>query len=620
MEAPLEGRLLLVGEGDFSLAVALVSKCGFHGDQVLATSLETEESIEKHHLASRNIQILRDRGVRVCFDVDATELQTCAALQVMEDARFTRIIFNFPHAGGKSNHKKNRTLLNNFFSSAVKVLTPGGQVMVTLCRGQGGTPADQPMRAWHDSWQVVSMAANASLILTQVVPFSAEEFQEYNSVGFRSLDKGFHTEGALTHVFEVAESVAVPDGVQDTGELVWGERTYTCPRYLEHKLNRTLLYSLHHPLHQLRAVLEELMSAELGSQAHHLDTPSVVKEGSGPRLVNQGDAQTHAAVYDFFPPPYSLRESFQCPSDSAKEDGIVEEKEQDESERFTNDLTPVGDNLSGQFHLRSGVIEELPPIVSLMATSGVACHMVSCDMYGQRVIGQKTSCVGHQMMVVSRDGNPDEQVWAISRVVQKATGLYSDITSVDDENIAVSTDFGELRVSHEIQVVSDQKNTGDVCGCVLNWTCPDDKMKLILVVLDLNKIVMKVHEIPVLSLLWSTDPRFKNQFADNTGTMVKYKPFSLYSMKFFHDLSFWENPTRQFEEQTLHDIVREVARDVVTDVRMIDSYRDSETDRQSRCYRMTFQSHDQALSYITSWKLQSMLRLEVANKMGIILR
>ncbi len=69
--------------------------------------------------------------------------------------------------------------------SAAKVLAPDGQIMVTLCKGQGGTPADQPMRAWHDSWQVVSMAANASLILTDILPFSTDDYPQYNSVGFR---------------------------------------------------------------------------------------------------------------------------------------------------------------------------------------------------------------------------------------------------------------------------------------------------------------------------------------------------------------------------------------------------------------------------------------------------
>ena len=57
--------------------------------------------------------------------------------------------------------------------------------MVTLCRGQGGTPADQPQRLWADSWQIVSMAANSGFILTQVIPFEAEIYLGYSCTGFR---------------------------------------------------------------------------------------------------------------------------------------------------------------------------------------------------------------------------------------------------------------------------------------------------------------------------------------------------------------------------------------------------------------------------------------------------
>lgn len=56
---------------------------------------------------------------------------------------------------------------------------------MTLCKGQGGTPADKPMRAWHDSWQVVSMAANAGLILVRADPFRVEDYETYTSTGFR---------------------------------------------------------------------------------------------------------------------------------------------------------------------------------------------------------------------------------------------------------------------------------------------------------------------------------------------------------------------------------------------------------------------------------------------------
>ena len=57
--------------------------------------------------------------------------------------------------------------------------------MVTLCKGQGGTPADNPLRSWHDSWQVVAMAAQSGFCLARVDRFDATRFPEYHSVGFR---------------------------------------------------------------------------------------------------------------------------------------------------------------------------------------------------------------------------------------------------------------------------------------------------------------------------------------------------------------------------------------------------------------------------------------------------
>ncbi|PNJ76053.1 FDXACB1 isoform 1, partial [Pongo abelii] len=86
-------------------------------------------------------------------------------------------------------------------SSCADVLAEEGEVHVALCRGQGGTPADKPQREWHNSWQVVAMAALGGLILSDVYPFSCKAVPGYKCTGYRSQDKSFHVEGALNHVF-----------------------------------------------------------------------------------------------------------------------------------------------------------------------------------------------------------------------------------------------------------------------------------------------------------------------------------------------------------------------------------------------------------------------------------
>lgn len=77
------------------------------------------------------------------YGVDATNL---SQNHIIVEHKFDKIIFNFPHISGKMRMDLNRELLARFFVSAASILASDGIVIVSLCEGQGGTPADKKRR------------------------------------------------------------------------------------------------------------------------------------------------------------------------------------------------------------------------------------------------------------------------------------------------------------------------------------------------------------------------------------------------------------------------------------------------------------------------------------------
>jgi 25S rRNA (uracil2634-N3)-methyltransferase len=95
-------HILLVGEGNFSFAVALLKHPPTPLDHlppanVIATAFDTEEECyTKYPDAELNVRALREKGAQVLFGVDATRLEKTSALKARV---FDRIVWNFPHAG-----------------------------------------------------------------------------------------------------------------------------------------------------------------------------------------------------------------------------------------------------------------------------------------------------------------------------------------------------------------------------------------------------------------------------------------------------------------------------------------------------------------------------------------
>ncbi|KAJ1189287.1 hypothetical protein NDU88_006036 [Pleurodeles waltl] len=222
---------------------------------ITATCFESEEVITQQACARENVQHLRENGAQIYFQVDCTKLKEFFATA---KNRFDQIVFNFPHCGKKAGVRKNRELLEKFFRSCAEVLTDDGEVHVSLCTGQGGTPADHPIREWHNSWQVTAMAARSGLILSNVKPFKADLYSEYKCTGYRSQEKPFHFEDALIHIFTRSLPLESSEPTDVAGKLVNRDVPFLMPDVLLDKISRNILDINHHPV---RTFNEQLITA-----------------------------------------------------------------------------------------------------------------------------------------------------------------------------------------------------------------------------------------------------------------------------------------------------------------------------------------------------------------------
>mmetsp|Transcript_6629 Transcript_6629/g.7215 ORF Transcript_6629/g.7215 Transcript_6629/m.7215 type:complete len:350 (-) Transcript_6629:449-1498(-) len=197
-------RVLILGDGDFSWAVEAKNKVFMHQD-VVATGYESDSIVfVKYATAKANVDILREKEVKVLHGVDATNLQ----LDQFSD-KFDIIVFNFPHHDGKGKIHLNRELLLKFFKSVQNVMSSGAKILVALAQGQGGTPVDKQRPKPGDHWQIVEQGAMAGLVLIKVLPFPTSIFCDvYKPTGRHGRDSCFHIAKSLVHVL-VSENLGL---------------------------------------------------------------------------------------------------------------------------------------------------------------------------------------------------------------------------------------------------------------------------------------------------------------------------------------------------------------------------------------------------------------------------
>ena len=200
------GRTLFVGEGDLGFSAAVCKTVaggdGARGTYVSSTWDTPIKLSRSFQNASANVDAILFHGGRVLFEVDATKLGETAALQ---GHKFDTVCWMFPHVPGKQNIKRNRLLLQSFFSSARKVLAPGGSVLLALAQGQSGFTGLETNQDWLHSWKMSAAAAEAGLLVTNAQAFHVEGLGElgYSPQGHRGSGGSFPTRQA--EIFRLEE-------------------------------------------------------------------------------------------------------------------------------------------------------------------------------------------------------------------------------------------------------------------------------------------------------------------------------------------------------------------------------------------------------------------------------
>ncbi|KAF9225326.1 hypothetical protein BS17DRAFT_778443 [Gyrodon lividus] len=182
-------RILLIGEGNFSFARALLvdppsTLEHLPPTNVTATSYDSEEEcFSKYPDAKEMVDTIKQRGAEVLFGIDATKLQKYS---VLKGRRWDRIAWNFPHAG-KGITDQDRNILSNqrlvldFLRSAPHCLTPGPMPAIHLGRkhkkrvdgNDDGDATDSDMEMLPISAATNSGRGTVLITLRNVSPYTA---------------------------------------------------------------------------------------------------------------------------------------------------------------------------------------------------------------------------------------------------------------------------------------------------------------------------------------------------------------------------------------------------------------------------------------------------------------
>ncbi|XP_049774302.1 uncharacterized protein LOC126162074 isoform X2 [Schistocerca cancellata] len=539
----VDDTVLLVGEGNFSFCVDLVSTKKFVN--ITASCLDTEVKTKK---AEENVLYLKQKGVRVLFGVDATKL---TEHPVLKNESFSKIVFNFPHVGGKMKINLNRELLRQFALSACHLLDTNGQLLISLCKGQGGTSAEKQIRRWDDTWKVVEMVADGNLVLTAVEPFDGDSYPNYKSAGYRGTDKSFHTDGALVHIFckrqplfpSVEVSVLQESLEQCSIKIPSGE--ILCPKYYFQKYIQT-------PVNNVALFFQNSLKTFI---EHSEKSVRSVQESEVP----------------LFDP--------RCFSDSSADKVLI-----CPLRHSLLDITSVPLHLWWMCH------------ENYLLYSGMVFHDLGSD-FSQAPVSNQIMLFGYNSYDILRayldnlllNNIGDHFYLKASSIVNSSPVLQ--YKSMDCPTFIENTNF-EVKLANILLLSKDCEIMRDSTNTVLQHFTVDGSIKNE----EIHTEFCLMYPDTLSEILFHTS--WRHLYASETCLKVGYKNIhvkfsSLYGLKYSFDICFSQSPL--YSHKKFYSILWQLVGDIVTDVQLLNTY-ESPKGWTSHCFRIEYQSFDKALS------------------------
>lgn len=146
----------------------------------------------------------------------------------------------------------------------------------------------------------------------------------------------------------------------------------------------------------------------------------------------------------------------------------------------------------------------------------------------------------------------------------------------------------------------------------------------------LERLAMLMFGIPDIRLFWSKDHRFLSQFSADKP-IKRFAPFSRYPAC-YKDIAFWlrsssssaggglKSNSQDFHENDMMEVVRDVAGDMVEDVKLVDEFTHPATRRKSLCYRINYRSLERTLRNEEANDLHNGVRAQLVDRYGVELR